>query len=97
MLTEAPSLPDNDAPTELVLHNLSPGSSMAPMRIGALLVVAFQLACLFADPLHVPAAARVTVPLHALNLLLGVAILGATYTSASALTGESCAGAPAVR
>jgi PAS domain S-box-containing protein len=80
MLSEAPSLPATDVPTELVLRNLNPGSSMAPMWIGALLVVAFQLACLFADPLHVPAAARVTVPLHALNLLLGVAILGATYT-----------------
>ena len=79
MSTEAPSWPDADAPAQLLLGDSNPAYTVTPIRIGALLLFTFQIAYLGVGPYQVPAAARLTVPLHALNLLLAAAVLGATH------------------
>src|SRR5579863_2560651 len=80
MPTEAPSSAEVGAPAEALLRDLNPGYLVTPMRIGAALVIAFQLACMLVGPYQARPAPPVTVPLHVLNLLVGAAILCATYT-----------------
>ena len=80
MPSEAQNGPDAGDPAELPLLDLNSRYLVTQMRVGASLVIAFQLACLLAAPYQARPAAPGTAPLHLLNMLLGVAILGATYT-----------------
>jgi two-component system sensor histidine kinase/response regulator len=81
VFSEVPHGPGAKVPAELPLLDPNSGYLVTQMRVGASLVIAFQLACLLAGPYQARPAAPGTALLHLLNMLLGVAILGATSTN----------------
>jgi PAS domain S-box-containing protein len=77
----SPGTVPGDPQSVLEANGWSRKGSRRTIRVGALLVIAFQVAYLAADIYLAPGAVRATLPLHAVNISIAAVLLACTWTN----------------